>query len=86
MSSKQPGVNEPSVFEPLNFYVNHIFASLLKRDLLSKERICSCCSNIFSFKSKPQSERAMSAREVNRDSQKLLPLVKIAIRGDGKSP
>ena len=32
---------------------------------------------VFSFKSKPHFERAMAAKEANRKSRKLFPLVKV---------
>ena len=57
-----------------------IFASLLNKGQLSKERICSSGSQFFLLRVNMFGEeiwgRVVSSREANRNSQKLFPFVK----------
>ena len=49
----------------------NLFASLLKRSLLQKERICSPWEQVLSFKRKVLFRRDLFYRKANRKSQKL---------------
>ena len=63
--------------------VIYIFASLLKRNLLTNKKKLLYLEQILFFKSKSQFARAVLAREANRKSQKLFPFVKMVEKHGG---